>query len=49
MSIMEVYKGEMLFIEMVKFLKTWGFKLNSLENGFYNEKTGQLLQVDRIF
>ncbi len=46
---MEVYKGKMLFVEMVKFLKTWGFELNSLENVFYNEKTGQLLQADGIF
>ncbi len=49
MSIIELYKGEILFLEMIAFLKANGFKLYSLENGFYNDKTGQLLQVDGIF
>lgn len=49
MSIIELYKGEMLFSEMVNFLEKHGFKLYSLENGFYNNNTGQLLQVDGIF
>jgi len=49
MSITELYKGEMLFMEMINFLKSNGFELKSLENGFYNDKTGQLLQVDGIF
>lgn len=49
MSIIELYKGEMLFSEMVNFLEKQGFKLYSLENGFYNNNTGQLLQVDGIF
>lgn len=49
MSVTELYEGEMLFMEMINFLKTKGFELKSLENGFYNEKSGQLLQVDGIF
>lgn len=49
MSIVELYKGEMLFSDMIDHLGTYGFKLYSLENGFYNDKTGQLLQVDGIF
>jgi len=49
MSIVELYKGEMLLFEMINFLGTYGFKLYSLENGFYNDNTGQLLQVDGIF
>jgi len=49
MSIIELYKGEVLFLEMINLLKKEGFRLYSLENGFYNNDTGQLLQVDGIF
>lgn len=49
MSLVELYKGEMLFFDMAELLKSKGYKLYSLENGFYNKTTGQLLQVDGIF
>lgn len=49
MSLTELYKGEMLYLEMIQFLEKKGFSLHSLENGFYDEKTGRLLQVDGIF
>jgi FkbM family methyltransferase len=49
MSIEELYKGEMLFIDMINFLKPYGFKLCSFENGFYDEESGKLLQVDGLF
>lgn len=49
MSIEELYRSEMLFAEMLLFLNSKGFSLHSLENGFYDEKTGKLLQVDGIF
>jgi FkbM family methyltransferase len=49
MSIEELYKNEMLFIEMITFLKSLGFNLHSLENGFYNKESGKLLQVDGLF
>tara|TARA_R110002050_G_scaffold104139_1_gene213499 strand:+ start:2487 stop:3200 length:714 start_codon:yes stop_codon:yes gene_type:complete len=49
MSLEELYKGEILFDDVIKLVKSFGFKLYSLENGFYNEKTGRLLQVDGIF
>ena len=49
MSLQELYKGEMLFQEMISYLEALGFKLYSLENGFYNKETGQLLQADGIF
>tara|TARA_B110000908_G_C10112717_1_gene383825 strand:+ start:231 stop:950 length:720 start_codon:yes stop_codon:yes gene_type:complete len=49
MSLVELYKNEMLFMEAVNLLKNYGFELFSLENGFYNDKTGQLLQVDGVF
>ena len=49
MSIEELYRDEMLYIDMINFLNSLGFNLYSLENGFYNEETGKLLQVDGIF
>lgn len=32
-----------------KLIKTYGFSLYILENGFFKVKTGQLLQIDGIF
>jgi len=49
MALTELYEGETLFEKMVIFLNEKGFRLYSLENGFYNPLTGQLLQVDGIF
>ncbi len=49
MSLEELYKGEMLFVETIKLLKTFGYNLHSLENGFCDSKSGKLLQVDGIF
>lgn len=49
MSIVPLYKEEMLFSEMVMFLENNGFILHSLENGFSLPRTGQLLQVDGLF
>jgi FkbM family methyltransferase len=49
MSLVELYEGEMLFFQMADLLSKHGFSLYSLENGFYNNDTGQLLQVDGIF
>lgn len=49
MSLVSLYKGEVLFPEMCDFLYSLGFCLFSLENGFSDSLTGQLLQVDGIF
>ena len=49
MSIVPLYENEMLFIEMINYLDNKGFQLFSLENGFSDPTTGQLLQVDGIF
>jgi hypothetical protein len=49
MSLVPLYENEMLFFEMTKYLNDKGFQLYSLENGFSNPDTGQLLQVDGIF
>lgn len=49
MSIIPLYENEMLFIEMINYLDKKGFQLFSLENGFSDQTTGQLFQVDGIF
>lgn len=49
MSIVPLYENEMLFIEMIENLNNKGFQLFSLENGFSNPDSGQLLQVDGLF
>ena len=49
MSILPLYENEILFIEMINYLDKKGFQLFSLENGFSDLTTGQLLQVDGIF
>ena len=49
MSIEELYKNEMLYMDMINYLNSFGYSLHSLENGFYNDETGKLLQVDGLF
>jgi FkbM family methyltransferase len=49
MSIVQLYKDEMLFMNMINYIESKGFQLYSLENGSYNRNSGQLLQVDGIF
>ncbi|MNE55278.1 hypothetical protein D3C80_1501040 [compost metagenome] len=49
MSLVELYKNEMLYTEMIRFMQERDFTLISLENGFCDQNTGQLLQVDGIF
>lgn len=49
LSMVELYQGETLVTEMLNYIESKGFTLYSLEPGFYDTKTGQLLQVDGIF
>lgn len=49
MSLFTLYKGELLINDMMDLLNNQGFRLISLENGIYNKKSGELLQVDGIF
>lgn len=49
MSILPLYENETLLSEMINYLTNRGFQLFSLENGFSDSNTGQLLQVDGIF
>jgi FkbM family methyltransferase len=49
MSLVPLYKDEALMPELVTRLLESGFTLMSLEYGFCDPRTGQLLQVDGIF
>ncbi|MDQ6481883.1 FkbM family methyltransferase [Dyadobacter sp. LHD-138] len=49
LSLQEIYKGELTMNQMITYLESKGFKLWSVEPGFYNPKTYQLLQFDGIF
>jgi hypothetical protein len=49
MSIFPLYENEMLYLDMIQYLDNKGFQLFTLENGFSDPKTGQLLQLDGIF
>ncbi|WP_340111701.1 FkbM family methyltransferase [Maribellus mangrovi] len=49
MSLVPLYENEMLYLDMIHYLSSKGFHLYSLESGFSNPNTGQLLQADGIF
>lgn len=49
LSLVELYEGEMVFDEMIGYIKKSGYTLMSLEPGYFDKQTGQLLQVDAIF
>lgn len=49
MSFVELYEGQVLFHELKQYIENMGFTLCSIENGFTNPQTGQLLQADGIF
>lgn len=48
-SLIPLYKDSWLLKDVISFFEGRGFYLASIENGFYNKKTGQLLQIDTIF
>ncbi|MCI0471576.1 MAG: class I SAM-dependent methyltransferase, partial [Candidatus Aminicenantes bacterium] len=48
-SLVPQYKGETLLPEMVRYAGKLGFTLMSIEPGFHDPDTGQLLQADLIF
>lgn len=49
MSLNPLYENATDFFEMYNYIKSKGFELYSIENGFYNSKTGQLNEVEGIF
>jgi FkbM family methyltransferase len=49
MSLVPLYDGEMLYLEMCTWMSKMGYTLVGLETGFSDRDTGQLLQTDGIF
>ena len=49
MSLAPLYEGEMPFPEMYELLGRKGYKLVAIEPSFWDNNTGQLLQVDAVF
>jgi FkbM family methyltransferase len=48
-SLQPLYEGQALFLEMDAILQKQGFSLVSLEEGFFDAATGELLQLDAIY
>ncbi len=49
MSLAENYYGELLLLDMLPLLENMGFRLVEFENGWSNENTGEMYQVDGVF
>ncbi|HEV2121864.1 MAG TPA: FkbM family methyltransferase [Chloroflexota bacterium] len=49
LSLVPLYKGQALLEDMIMKMRERGFVLTSLEPGFHDPRTGQLLQTDGIF
>jgi hypothetical protein len=49
LSLIELYKGQKLWKELIERIEELGFKLWSIEPGFFDPKDGQMLQVDATF
>ena len=49
LSIIPLYKNSLTYLEMIDYLDKKGYKLFSIENGFSDPNTGQLLQFDSVF
>jgi FkbM family methyltransferase len=49
LSLVELYKGQVLFRELDAFLLSQGFSLVSVDDGFFDEQRGELLQMDAIY
>lgn len=48
-SLVQLYDGEMVLDEMVRFMHQHGFTLMSIEPGFSSGTTGQMYQADLVF
>lgn len=49
LSVIPLYKNELLLPDMIKLLNQMGYTLWSFEPGFMDKTTGQILQYDGIF
>lgn len=48
-SLVELYGGQVLALDLIPRVESLGFKLFALANGFSDPRTGELLQVDLYF
>lgn len=49
MSLTPMYEGERSFIELTQTVNSYGYRFVSVEPSFWNQETGQLLQIDAVF
>ena len=49
LSLVPLYDGGPLWVEVIDFLTANGFRVAGIEPGFIDPKTGEMLQVDGIF
>jgi FkbM family methyltransferase len=49
LSLVPLYEGETLFLEMVNDMRARGFLLHTVEPMFVDQTTGELLQLDAVF
>ena len=49
LTLVELYEGQKLWLDIVELLTANNFEIWSLEKGFQNSKNKQILQIDCIF
>ena len=49
LSLVPLYEGQRLWMEMIDRLKSAGFMLWSIQNGFTDQRSGRTLQIDATF
>lgn len=49
LSLVQLYKNQVLFQDMVEFMEKLGYELHAVIPGFTDSTTGRLLQLDGIF
>lgn len=49
LSLVPLYDGQPLWLELIEFLQSRGFRAVGLAHGFWDERTGETLQVDGVF
>jgi len=49
LSLVHLYDGQKLFLEMVEIIRSYGFEIYSMQQGFTNKHTGRVLQSDVVF
>lgn len=49
LSLVELYRGQMLYQEMLEYMEKLGFELCGIEEGFVDRQSGRMLQFDGTF